>query len=156
MTGSLDLMTYKYCWFITMQWSTDLELGFELGRGEEGIEDHGSEDESMLVVGCCQSQHMSHIWFTLKINWKFKHASNILDFEIEIFQPKTYQILRLKNQLRPLRLVFAWSLIFENVDRLKTRPQLWSWSVLRISSLDWYWSGLVSVFFQSCNWTFKH
>ena len=33
---------------------------------------------------------------------------------------------------------------------------LWSWSVLRISGLDRSWSGPISVFFQSSNWTFKH
>ena len=118
-----------------------------LGEAREGQEG-GSEDEGWTLshnVGC-QSCHVSH---KLKITQKLMYESNNLHFEMEIFWPKTYQILRLKNWLRPLRLVFSRSSIFKNGDGPKTGPQLWSRSVLRISGLDRSWSGLVSVFFQS-------
>ena len=53
-----------------------------------------------------------------------------------------------------------WSLSVLNIWKCwwTHRPDcgLWSWSVLRISSLDRSWSGPISVFFQSSNWTFKH
>ena len=94
----------------------------------------------------CQSCHVSH---KSKITRKLMYESNNLHFEMEIFWPKTYQILRLKNRLRPLRPVFSRSSIFENGDGPKTRPRLRSRSVLRISGLDRSWSGPVSVFFQS-------
>jgi len=122
-----------------------------LGEAREGQEG-GSEDEGWTLshnVGC-QSCHVSH---NLKIIWKLMYESNNFHFEME---PKTYQILRLKNRLRPLRPVFSRSSIFENGDGPKTGPWLRSWSVLRISGLDRSWSSPVSVFFQSWDWTFKH
>jgi len=61
-----------------------------------------------------------------------------------------------KNWLRPVETGFYWSWIFWNGKRPKTGPWLWSESVLIISGLDRLWSSPVSVFFQSCNWTFKH
>ena len=119
------------------------KVAAEVRRDEGRMEDVGEDKD----IGCWLLSIMAHVTHS-KINWKLMHARNILDFEIEIFWHKTYQILRLKNQLRPLRLVFAWSLIFENGDGPKTGPQLRSWSVLG--------SDPVSVFFQSWGWTSKH
>jgi len=69
---------------------------------------------------------------------------------------KSICILCRKDWLRLVATGFRRSWIFENDDRPKTRLQLWSWSVLRISGFDWSWSSPVSVFFQSWDWTFKH
>ena len=61
-----------------------------------------------------------------------------------------------KDQLRLVRPVFCWSLNFRNHERPKTRLQLWSLMVLRISGLGQSGSGSVWVFFQSWDWTSKH
>jgi len=61
-----------------------------------------------------------------------------------------------KDRLRLVRLVFCWSLNFWNCERPKTRLQLRSLMVLRISSLGQSGSGSVLVFFQSWDWTSKH
>jgi len=66
---------------------------------------------------------MCHTIFRKSIE-KLMHANNIMDFEIETFWPKTYQILMLKNRLRLLRPVFDQSLVFENGDGPKTGPWL--------------------------------
>ena len=52
-----------------------------------------------MIVDCCRSRHFPatcHI-FTSKINRKLIYESNSLDFEIEIFWPMTYNILRLER-----------------------------------------------------------
>ena len=65
-------------------------------------------------------------------------------------------VLVSKDWLRPVRLVFCQSLNFWNRERPKTRPRLWSLTVLGISNLGQSWSSPVSVFFQSWDWTSKH
>ena len=65
--------------------------GLEVRRGKGETEDGGENERLVVQVGCCRSWDMSHhIWFTMKTNRKLRHISNILDFEIEIFWPKTY------------------------------------------------------------------
>ena len=148
----------RWCWWASTMLELTWVVAAEVGRGEGGMED-GGEDKHWTLSLCWLLSIMAcvcHIWFTSKINWKSMLASNILDFEMGIFGPETYHILRLKNWLRPLRPVFAWSLIFENGDGPKTGLRLWSWSVLWISGLDRSWSSPVLVFFHSWDWTFKH
>jgi len=61
-----------------------------------------------------------------------------------------------KDWLRLVRLVFCRSLNFQSCERPKTGLQLWSLTVLRISSLGQSGSSSVLVFFQSWDWTSKH
>ena len=62
------------------------------------------------------------------------------------YKYSSYIVKANKDQLRLLRLVFAWSFIFQNIDGPKTGLWLRSWSVLWISGPDRLRSSPVSVF----------
>ena len=133
-----------------MSWGHSSSEG-EMQRSVVVVEDHDQNCFGSMI--CCPAFSKGN----MLVNHSFlKLCTTIIIKSLEVYAPTNDLLWGWKDQLRLLRPVFAWSLIFQDTDGPKTRLQLWSWSVLGISGLDWSWSSLVSVFFQSFNWTFKH
>jgi len=63
---------------------------------------------------------------------------------------------RCKDQLRPVLTGLYTVLKKPKSERPKTGPRFRSFVVLRICVLNRSWSGLVTVFFWSCDRTYKH
>ena len=63
---------------------------------------------------------------------------------------------RCKDQLRPVLTGLYTVLKSPKSERPKTGLRFRSFVVLGICVLNWSWSGLVTVFFRSCDQTYKH